>query len=134
MADLKFLENLKFIRFGPGMVGKATAAYFALVAGSAALGWVANDLVFRYVTLGMIGAGFLAYLGASIYVVEKYPGAALMEGREAVRYHELQAETKGRIVGAIPGAEELTSSPERAALPPPEAALPSDVTDAVFHD
>lgn len=112
--DLKFLENFRLIRLGPGIVSKSTAAFIVLALAAMGLGVVSGDLAFRYVAIGLIFLAFVVTLVYNAFFTLKHPAGALVEGAQLVAYERLQAEAKGLLA---PLHTELTPSPIRA-LPP----------------
>jgi hypothetical protein len=93
--DFKLLDNLKAIRFGPGVVGKTVLAFWGIIVLLVALGVTTPDLTFKFVALGTGAFLFVLTCLLNVYFVNRHPGLALIEGQTVVAYQRFQAEAKG---------------------------------------
>jgi hypothetical protein len=103
-------ESLHKIKFGSGAVGKITlAAVFAFLAiGASAFKMGASGAVVGVIAIVLI---FLAMLAAIIYIVQKQPELAVLEGMELVRYKQITI-----------GAKDF--KPEKELPPVPDPKIP----------
>ncbi len=103
-------ESLHKIKFGSGAVGKialaAVFAFLALAAASMKMG--ATGAIVDVVAIVVI---FVSMVGAIIYIVQKQPELAVLEGMELVRYKQVTI-----------GAKDF--KPEKELPPVPDPKLP----------
>src|SRR2546427_9769397 len=105
------------IRFGPGVVGKATVALVAMFGVLAVVAWrligAPLEVILALLVVALLAVGTFAwFFRRTMAFAEKHPAQALLEGIELVRWQETAVAAKN-TPPAPPSARVIMTEPTR---------------------